>query len=291
SHELLAAASARQIVAAFTMLKGLDVHVVVTARDPARQCVAEWQEGIKHGRTLTFEQFRRDVLDDRADTEQAFRYRACQDLPDVLRRWATVVPAANVHVVCCPGPSADRAVLWRRFSEAVGVDPVEFPAAGRDSLNSSLGVDQIDFLRRVNIALDRRLRQPEYGRVVKQYYAQELLAVHSSAAPMVPHDMFDALAVTGKNWVRHVEESGYAVHGVLADLVPSPLVDAVTHPHHLDPAAQVVAAAGTTAELLLELARCHAEVEELTAHGLSLEKRRKKLKKQLKRVTKVPSGR
>ena len=79
-----------------TMLRDLEVHVVVTARDPARQAAAEWQEGIRHGRRLTFEEFRERVLDQSSDSDYARRFRAAQDLPGVLARWLmldeTVLP-------------------------------------------------------------------------------------------------------------------------------------------------------------------------------------------------------
>ena len=161
SHELLAAASARQVTAALTMLKGLEVHVVVTARDPARQAAAEWQEGIKHGRRLTFDQFRGRVL------EQRLGDRLRPPLPGLpgparragpVGRHAAAVPRARRVL-----PAAGRrpALLWQRFGDVVGFDPEAFPPAGPDSANPSLGTVEIDLLRRVNVALDKRLVQPD----------------------------------------------------------------------------------------------------------------------------------
>lgn len=290
SHELLAAASTRRIVAGFTLLKGLDVHVVVTARDPARQVTAEWQEGIKHGRTLTFEEFRAEVLDGAADTDHARRFRAAQDLAEVLRRWTAVVPAPKLHVVCCPVPATPPGVLWARFCEAVDLDPVAFPHAASDSRNASLGVDQIDLLRRVNVALDARLKQPEYGRVVKRYYAQTLLPLHRSARPTAPAEMYDDFTSRAKSWVREIEEAGYPVHGDLAELIPSAPEPSAADPGDVSAAQQVETAAGTTAGLLLEVARLQARVEELKTDRKSLEKRRHKLKKKLKAATSAASS-
>ena len=56
--------------------------------------------------------------------------------------------------------------------------------------NESLGTDEADLLRRVNIALDGRLRQPAYGRLAKRR-------------------------------VEEVERAGWTIHGDLADLVPT----------------------------------------------------------------------
>lgn len=285
SHELLAAASAHQVTEAMTMLKGLDVHLVVTARDPARQATAEWQEGIKHGRRLTFQQFRRRVLDEGAETDYARRFRAAQDLPAVLARWGDALPDDHVHVVCCPPRGSDRALLWERFAGVVGFDAARFPAAGPDSANSSLGVTEIDLLRRVNVALDKRLVQPEYGKVVKQLYAQQLLAARNSPRPAVPREMYDDLAGVGERWVKEIDRAGYVVHGDPAELVPVAPAGATPDPDDVDPLALVDSSAAATAGLLLEVQRCHAELARLEAEVARHRKRRKALKRRLRLAT------
>ena len=110
------------------MLKGVEVHVVVTARDPARQAVAEWQEGIKHGRRLTFEQFRGGCSSSASETDYARRFRASQDLPDVLARWG-----ARCRRPACTSSAArrrtrTRRLLWQRFAERRRVRPRRLPA-------------------------------------------------------------------------------------------------------------------------------------------------------------------
>jgi hypothetical protein len=281
SHELLAAASVHQIVAAMTMLKGLDVHVVVTARDIARQAAAEWQEGIKHGRRQTFEQFRRRVLAGDSETDYARRFRASQDLPAVLARWGAAVPVDHVHVVTCPPRGTDADVLWHRFLEAVGADPARFPSAGTEAHNESLGTDEIDLLRQVNVALDKRLVQPEYGEVVKRFYAQGLLAGHGER-PVVPAEMHDDLHVIGERWVKEIDRVGYPVHGSLDDLVPAEPTGSARHPDDVDAAGQVAVSAVATAELLVEVQRGRSEVARLETENKRLRKRRKLLKRRLK---------
>ena len=215
SQELLAGASARRVTAAMTMLTGLDVHVVVTARDPARQATAEWQEGVKHGRRLTFEEFRRRVLDGQSETDYARRFRAAQDLPGVLARWGAHVPAGHVHVVCGPPAGAPPEVLWRRFGAVVGFDASRYEPAGGEALNASLGADEVDLLRRVNLALDKRIEQPTYSEVVKRLYAHQLQAAGGSARPVVPAEMHDDLTVVAERWVKEIDKAGYTVHGDL----------------------------------------------------------------------------
>ena len=285
SHELFAAASAHQVTAALTMLKGLEVHVVVTARDPARQAVAEWQEGIKHGRRLRFEQFRRRVLDGASDTDYARRYRASQDLPDVIARWGASLPPSRVHVVCCPQPDADPHLLWERFGDVVGFDAGRFEPAGPDSANPSLGTVEIDLLRRVNVALDKRLVQPEYGQVVKQLYAQELLSARRSPRAVVPGDMYDDLAVVGERWVKEIDKAGYDVRGALASLVPVAPGEDGPHPDDVHPRDGLDSAVAATAELLLAVQWSRADVTRLEAENAKLKKKRKRLKSRLRAAT------
>jgi hypothetical protein len=275
SHELLGAACRRQVDRAMSMLKGLDVHVVVTARDPARQLVSEWQEGVKHGRRLTFAEFEATVRSGHDGVAQHFH--SAQDLPGVLGRWGHWLPADRVHVVTGPPDGADPRLLWSRFGGVVGFDPAGFPAAGAAHANESLGVDEIDLLRRVNVALDGRLAQPAYGRLAKHRVAQELLAGRGSPRPRLPLSLYDALVPLGEQWAKEVDRAGYTVHGDLDDLVPVPPDREPVHPDAATPATQVDAAAHVVAELLLDLAAAREEVAAKDAKRRSWKKQAKKL--------------
>lgn len=281
SHELLAAASARQVASARSMLTGMDVHLVVTARDLARQMTAEWQEGVKHGRRAGFGEFHTRAMSDPTEHEHARRFWAAQDLPDVLSRWASRLPAENVHVVCCPLPTAAPDLLWRRFAGVVGFDPDAYDPVVPRSANSSLGVVQIDLLRQVNAALDGRLVQPEYGRVVKQYFTKRLLAQHHSPRPELPTEMYDDLVAVGERWAKEIDRAGYTVHGDLTELIP--IAPSRTHPHpdEVDREGEVTTAAAVAAELLLEVDRLRTEVAGLESDKKSLKKKRKLLKRRL----------
>ena len=275
SHELLAGACSRQIDGALSMLKGLDVHLVVTARDPARQLVSEWQEGVKHGRRLTFAEFEAAVREGRGGV--ADHFHAAQDLPAVLARWNRWLPAGNVHVVTVAPGGGEPRQLWARFAEAAGFDPAGFPAVGQRPANESLGTDAVDLLRRVNVALDGRLKQPDYGRLVKHRVAQELLAADSSARPVLPLPLYDALVPLGEQWAKELDRAGYVVHGDLTDLVPVPPDGTERHPDEVCPESQVELAAHVAAELLLDLARAHEDVAAKDAKRRSWKRRAREL--------------
>ena len=281
SHELLAAATPRQIASAQSMLAGLDVHVVVTARDLGRQLTGAWQAGVTHGRTADFETFRTRVLSDGREHEDAQRFWAAQDLTGVISRWASRLPPENVHVVCHPPHSADTGELWRRFAKVIGFDPDAFDSSGPPSASSSLGVVQIDLLRQVNATLDGRLAQPNYGRVVHEYFAKELLAQHRSKGPELPLEMYDDLTAIGERWVTDIDSAGYTVHGDLAELIPTPPPQHGPHPDEVDVDAEVTTAAAVVAHLLVEVDRLQSEVAGLESDKKSAKKKRKLLKHQL----------
>jgi hypothetical protein len=188
-----------------------------------------------------------------------------------------------VHIVCCPRPTSEPALLWRRFAEVVGQNTPDLPPAGPQHANASLGTVEIDLLRRVNIALDKRLPQPGYGQVVKQLYAQRLLATPTSPRPVAPEGLRDDLRVISQRWVKELSDAGYAVHGDLDELVPEPTEAHTPHPDDVDTDLQVDVAARATAELLLEVQRYRARNAQLEQQHTKLEKRRKKLKDKLTR--------
>lgn len=278
SHELLAAACTRQVDAALSMLKGLDVHLVVTARDPVRQLVSEWQEGVKHGRRLTFDEFEAAVR--HGETDVAHRFAAAQALPEVLHRWGRHLPPDRVHLVVGPPPGTPPDRLWQEFAAVAGFDPAGFPAGG-GPLNESLGADEADLLRRVNIALDGRLRQPAYGRLAKHRLAHQLLAGRRTRPLEASVQVRDALTGTAELWVKEVERAGWTVHGDLADLVPTAPAEPGAHPDSVDVHAQVAIAADVVAALLLDLEAAQAEVADVEARRRSWKKRAKQLRRVL----------
>jgi hypothetical protein len=248
-HELLAAASPRQVTAAMTMLRGLDVHLVVTARDPARQLVAEWLEEVRAGSSASFEAFRARCVDDTSEELPGRRFRARQDLPGVLERWSVGVPQDRVHVVTCPAPGSPGSLLWQRFADVVGFDPTRHRPAGPGGAHVGLGADEVDLLRRVNLASGERL-----GPEVLEPFARGLLRL-DAPSPGVPAGLHEDLLVTAERWVKEIHRAGYQVHGHLGDLLPA---RPSGPPAAIDLLAQRDAAVGATAEVLLGLQQARA---------------------------------
>ena len=284
SHELLGGASTRQVTEALTMLKGVEVHLVVTARDPARQATAEWQEGIKHGRRLTFEQFRSRVLDSSSETDYARRYRASQDLPDVLARWGATLPPSRVHVVCCPPPDADPGLLWQRFAGVVGFDPDAVPARRTGQREPVAGHHR----DRPAAPGQRRPRQAPRAAGLRPGRQAALRPGDpaSRAARPVRSSRTRCTTTCGSSasaGPRRSTRRGTTCAATWPSLVPVAPAEPGPHPDDVTRRDQVDSAVAATAELLLEVQRGRGEVARLEADNARLRRKRKRLKRRLAR--------
>ncbi len=266
SNELFSNVKAADVPAALAHLDGLEVHVVVTARDLARQLPAEWQEGVKHGRGLRFDEFLSRVLDPDRSHSHATKFWRHQDLADILDRWGRHLSPDRVHLVTCPPPGAPRDLLWQRFCEVVGVDPsaAAFPDVGA---NTSLGVTAVDVLARVNRRLRKGDAPPHLRRTVKQVLVNEALRSDGSERVSTPESLVPRLEEITAQWVRRIEAAGYDVVGDLADLSPHLVSGGAPADHRVTPRASRDLAIDAVAVLTKEVAALRAEVRELQARS------------------------
>lgn len=230
SNELFSNVEAEDVPGALSHLDGAEVHLVVTARDLARQLPAEWQEGVKHGRTLRYERFLERVADPSRNHPHAQKFWRHQDVADLLDRWAAHLPAERVHLVTVPQPGAPRDLLWQRFCSVVGVDPDITEPPGRGS-NVSLGATAIDVLRRVNRRLQQLDDKPAgLRRTVKQVLVNGALRADTSPRVVAPAALIPRLDEITDEWIERIEKAGYDVVGDLDELRPQPAEEGVDRP-------------------------------------------------------------
>jgi hypothetical protein len=219
SHELFAQATPEQAErgVADLVATGREVHVVITARDLARQLPAQWQEVLKAGGVLTFEEFLREA---RAGSGVVGSYLArVQDYAALARRFGGRLPPGRVHVVTVPPAGAPRGLLWERFARVVGLDPQAF-SLDVPRANESLGREQAELLRLVNLALDGRIARPgPYPAVVKGLYAHRILAARPGARITLPADDLALARDRSAAMVADLVALGVDVAGDLDDLL------------------------------------------------------------------------
>ena len=220
SYELFANASAEQVRTALARLEGIEVHVVVTARDLGKAIASSWQEQLKFGLTKPLESWSPPR---EGATDSEWGWRTMQPA-NVAARWGADLPADRVHVVTVPSRAASRDELWHRFASATGLEGVEDLDLDVERANESLGVVEAELLRRVNAGIDGRIR----GGRQKSLWLRDLLA-HTILAPIGREPIgltaahAEEAAAQAESAITAITEAGYTVHGDLGDLRPTPV--------------------------------------------------------------------
>lgn len=233
SHELLSAVTEEQAARGIRSLAPATVHVILTVRDMGSLLPAEWQETVKHRNARMWEDWLGDVIDREADDpdRRRFLFWRMHDTLEILRIWGSLLPPEQVHVITTPPRDSSRGLLWERFAQVIGVDPGAVETE-RARSNTSLGVPEVELLRRVNVAMPAELPDWFYMRNVKDLLAHRALAVRPRTMGRLE------LPPERDKWARHYAEelvaqlaaSSYDVVGELAELLPRPVNGPVVRP-------------------------------------------------------------
>ncbi|MCW2758448.1 MAG: hypothetical protein JWO46_2194 [Nocardioidaceae bacterium] len=241
SHEIFGFASRAHVARAMASFGDAEIHVLVSARDLVRQVPAEWQENVKHRRTLEYSEFLDRVRDPQRESTVGSWFWGVQDVPGILERWGGDLPADRVHLVTVPQPGAPRDLLWKRFAAALGIDPTSL-VEGTNRDNPSLGVPETALVRRLNEQVNDVVPNERYRQFVREYLVHQTLSRGQTSARLsVSPEVYAWAADLCRSWVEEIRRRGYDVVGDLDDLLPAaplPWVD----PDHPDEAE--VAAAG-----------------------------------------------
>jgi hypothetical protein len=216
SQESLAGASADRAAELKDAFADREVHVVVTARDLARQLPSAWQQRVKSHGQVSFPGFVRHVRERSAVVAGFWRQ---QDLVAVLDRWGQGLPPERVHVVTAPPAGSPPETLAERFGSVVGVD---FTRLHADDLRTNVSLDpvQTEMLRRLNLRGRVFESRGAHARMVKQLLAGQVLAPHRTGSLRMPPEAADWCHEVADAQRTFVTERGYDVVGDLGDLVP-----------------------------------------------------------------------
>jgi hypothetical protein len=233
---------------------GGEVHVVLTARDLVRVIPAMWQEVLQGGQSWTWPQYAETVTSRLGRTVPPGRnFWRAQDLVKVLEPWSAVVPVERIHVVAVPPIGAPPGALWERFCAALGIEPGVAPAEPA-RINESLDPASAELMRRINVAVEGRLDQAVYDRVLKSIVAKDVLASRAESTRVALTDEQAAWArERGRAMATELQDRGYRIIGSPDDLVGgSPGENEQASPDEvIDLAAHVIEALAT---------RLHSEI-------------------------------
>lgn len=257
SDELLAVCTARQADRAVRSLFPAEVHVVLTVRDFATLLPAEWQEKVKCRGTARWEEWLDRVIDTGSGEDRRRRawFWNAHDTLAILDAWSQHIPPDQVHVITVPrnGPAN---LLWMRFASVLGIDPGGADLT-RARANSSLGLLEAEFLRRMNAALPEELPDWFYTRNIKRILAHDVLGGRPLQARLALPAGREAWARgQAERLVRALRDSKYQVAGDLGELLPRPATGRHAAGGPAEPARQPHTGphAGPAAEQLLDTA-------------------------------------
>ena len=220
----------------------LDLHVVVTARDWAKQLPSEWQQFLKHRLTTDYPTFLDQVR--RREGAAAQHYWQRQEVPGICARWGAGLDPANVHVIAVPPMSVDADGVFRLFGGVVGFDATRLTLPTHH-VNASFGYVEAEVLRRLNETLGDRL--PDYEKdfvpAVRNLLVRGVLPREASARITLPPEHLGWVRELAEVQLEALRAGGYRLHGDPDLLLPGS--DAAHPVPELDEA-QVAAAAVET---------------------------------------------
>lgn len=250
SHEFFAGATGAQAAEAIAALEGAEVHVVVTARDTLGLVTARWQEFVKNGSTTPIDDY---PASERTHPRNAWDWGS-MDVGDVVRRWGAGVPPERVHVLTLPRPTEPRETLWLRFAELLRIDPTGCDA-GDSPANESLGVVEVELLRRVNAELTGFDSAFHRGVWIRGYLAQGKLVPRTGEKFWPSPARVAELRVRGERAVDFLATRGYHVVGDLEDLRTPVELPARRHPDSVTEGEMLDAATATIAAMMTDVRR------------------------------------
>ena len=252
SDEVLAACNPPQADRAVRSLLPAEVHVVLTVRDFATLLPAEWQETVKCRATAGWEEWLSGVIDVRsaAANPRLSPFWMLHDTLATLDMWSRHLPPDQVHVITMPrqGPAG---TLWARFASVLGIDPGGVDLTGVRA-NSSLGLGEAEFLRRMNEALPEEMPDWFYTRTIKRVLAHDALDARSRRARLVVPPYREAwVSQQSEILVAGLRDAKFHIVGDLGELLPQAATGPYRGPAD-EPAEQVLDAAVAAAAALAQ---------------------------------------
>jgi hypothetical protein len=225
SCEWLAYAPDAQVAKVASSFGSAEVHFILTLRDLSRIIPAVWQEHVKNGKTFPMAEFL-EWLEHPGRHDYGKEFWFVHDGASLVPRWSAAVPSERLELVTVPGSEGPPEELWHRFASVLGVD-----SSGHDTsqvrANHGFSPAEAEFMRRVNVELDGRMRRGARGTLVKRLLHDELVEQPVARAKIrLPGAALAWVRPHGDEIIEYLKGAGHPIVGDLEDLRVSP--DAAT---------------------------------------------------------------
>jgi hypothetical protein len=218
TDEVFGGSTPEQVTTLGSKLGGRETHLVLTVRDLARTIPSAWQQTIKGGSAMRYEDFVESVVSGEGEAANGF-WRA-YGVPELLERWQHLVPAERMHLVVLPQPGAAPTVLLDRFCGVLGIDPSALPPQ-TSRANESLGRGQAELLRRLNEGWSELARRRDlHNAVIKRGFGLRVLAPLGGERIKVPMHHRDWVEEHTVRTIDALKQGGFDIVGDLDELRP-----------------------------------------------------------------------
>ena len=194
------------------------VHVVFTMRPMAALLSSSWQQYLKSGWVTTYEQWLEQIVAELEPGARRSGFWLRNDYPVIVGRWADLVGAERVHLVCLDG--SDRGFLLRTFRGLLAL-PEGVPDERAADSNRSMTAAEAELLRRLN-EVSADWDWPTYQRTIRTGAAAGMVESRRpdpDEAPIVtPPEVLSRVAAHGHELAAELADLGVVVHGDLGVL-------------------------------------------------------------------------
>lgn len=199
--------------------RDLDVRVVLTLRPLTRIMPSAWQQYLKSGHQLPYEQWCEAMLSTPPKRGVTPSFWRRHDQGAVLRRWAAAVGPENVTVVVLD--PADRGLLMRTFDDLLHLPAGTLTGVGGGGRqNRSMSAAETELFRRLNVQLrERDFPWKDYAYLIRYgsiLRTVELMPSAGEAAVRTPDWAVEkavSLAKSYRETIGELERSGLSVIG------------------------------------------------------------------------------
>lgn len=225
SHEAFGRASDLQAQRIVSQLGGDRPHILAVARRYDRLLPSQWQQRVKAGERLSYDDWLEVVLDDGQSARPEWRNLwVPHDTARLVERWAGLVGPENFTLVV--SDDSDRDLLPRTFEALLGLPEGKLQVV-LDKTNRSLSFNEVELLRRVNVLFheqgwgDRDYYYLVYRGLIRRL-VRSPIPEGDTAIPSLPAWAAARVAELSRQRVETLSESGIRVLGELDGLEAEP---------------------------------------------------------------------
>lgn len=227
------------------------VRVVVTLRMIGAIMPSAWQQHVKSGMQLTYNQWLKQILaEEPNDRAKKFWWR--YDQVQQVQRWASIVGADRTYAVVVP--DGDRNFIFNSFEYLLGL-PHDL-LADRQGLvqNRSMTAAEAEMIRRLNKQLAGTMNWAEFSSIVRRGVVMNMVENRRPEADeaklQTPKWAARKAAEIGTGFAEGLPGTGVHIIGDVSELAKEPRSGGSERPDEVSIDAAVAGVAGVVAEAL-----------------------------------------